>query len=145
MRGQRAVVTTAGQVELESFDPPQPQPGQVLLRALTSLISPGTERAFFLGLDNTNANYPLYPGYSFVGEVEACGAGVTKLRVGDRVVCPARHASQALVDADICLKAPASLPGDEAAFFNLLAIAMQGLRKARIELGEPVAILGAGL
>lgn len=145
MRGQRAVVTAAGQVDLEPFDPPSPRTGQVLLRALTTLISPGTERAFFLSLDNTDASYPYYPGYSFVGLVEACGAEVTALQVGDLVVCPAQHASHALVDAEVCLPLPAELPADQAAFFNLLAIAMQGLRKARIELGESVAVLGAGL
>ena len=65
MHGQRVVVSAAGQVELEQFEPPEPANGQVLLRALTTLISPGTERAFFLNLDNTNPSYPLYPGYSF--------------------------------------------------------------------------------
>ncbi len=145
MRPQRAVVTTPGRVELEQFDPPQPQPSQVLLRAITTLISPGTERAFFLNLDITNPSYPLYPGYSFVGEVIACGADVSNLQVGDRVVCPAPHASQAIVDARRCLKVGTDLPDEEAAFFNLLAIAMQGTRKARIELGESVAVLGAGV
>ncbi len=143
--GQRAVVSAAGQVALEPFDPPPPLPGQVRLRALRTLISPGTERAFFLSLDNTGATYPLYPGYSFVGLVEACGVEVSALHVGDRVACPAQHASHALVDAEVCLPLPADLPADQAAFFNLLAIAMQGLRKARIELGESVAVLGAGL
>ncbi len=145
MRGQRVVVSTAGQVELEQFTPPAPANGQVLLRALITLISPGTERAFFLNLDNTNPSYPLYPGYSFVGEVMACGDGVDALQVGDRVVCPAAHASLAVVDACVCLPAPADLSDEEAAFFNLLAIAMQGVRKARIELGESVAVLGAGV
>ena len=145
MRGQRAVVTAAGQVELQDFDPPPPQSRQVLLRATRTLISPGTERAFFLALENTNASYPLYPGYSFVGEVVACGAEVSTLQVGDRVVCPAPHASHALVAASACLPLPDRLSDDSAAFFNLLAIAMQGLRKARIELGESVAVLGAGL
>lgn len=145
MRGQRAVVTAANQVALERFDPPAPQRGQVRLRALRTLISPGTERAFLLDLDNTDAEYPYYPGYSFVGRVEACGAEVTALQVGDRVVCPAPHASHALVHANACVPVPRELPADEAAYFNLLAIAMQGLRKARIELGESVAVLGAGL
>ena len=145
MRGRRAVVTAAGQVALEAFEPPQPRAEQVLLRARTTLISPGTERAFFLNLDNTNPPYPLYPGYSFVGEVMATGAGVTDLQVGDRVVCPATHGSHAVVDARVCLKAPDNLLDEEAAFFNLLAIAMQGVRKARIELGESVAVLGAGV
>ncbi len=143
--GQRAVVTAAGQVGLESFDPPPPQTGQVLLRALTTLISPGTERAFFLNLDNTNATYPFYPGYSFVGTVEASGAEVTGLQVGDRVICPAGHGSHALVDARVCLPVSPELLAEEAVFFNLLAIAMQGVRKARIELGESVAVLGAGV
>ena len=77
--------------------------------------------------------------------VEACGNEVQELRVGDRVACAAPHASYALVDADVCLPAPAELLAEEAAFFNLLAIAMQGVRKARIELGESVAVLGAGI
>ena len=145
MRGQRAVVTGAGQVELAPFEPPQPQAGQVVLRASTTLISPGTERAFFLGLENTSRVYPLYPGYSMVGEVAACGEGVANVEVGDRVACPAGHASHAVADANICLRVPADLGDDEAVFFNLMAIAMQGVRKARIELGESVAVLGAGL
>ena len=145
MRGHRVVVTSPGQVELEWLDPPRPQPGQVLLRALSTLISPGTERAFFLNLENTNPVYPLYPGYSFVGEVIAAAEDVVSLEIGDRVVCRAAHQSHALVEADSCLKAPSQVADEEAAYFALLAIAMQGLRKARIELGETVVVLGAGI
>ncbi len=145
MPARRVRVAAPGQVDLETFEPAPPQAGQVLLRALTTLVSPGTERAFFLNLDNTDPSYPLYPGYSFVGEVSACGAGVTGLSVGDRVACSEAHCSHALVEARDCLPAPADLSNEEAAFFNLLAIAMQGTRKARIELGESVAVLGAGL
>jgi len=145
MRGQRAVVSAPGQVALQWLDPPQPQKGQVLLQALNTLISPGTERAFFLNLANTNPAYPYCPGYSFVGEVSALGDDVRTLKQGDRVVCRAAHQSHALVDASDCLKAPAQLADDEAAFFALLAIAMQGLRKTRIELGESVLVVGAGL
>lgn len=145
MRGHRVVVTAQGQVELEWHDPPRPQRGQVLLRALSTLISPGTERAFFLHLENTNPAYPFYPGYSFVGEVIAAAEDVVALQIGDRVVCRAAHQSHALVQADSCLRAPPQLADEEAAFFALLAIAMQGLRKARIELGESVVVLGAGI
>lgn len=145
MRGHRAIVTAPGQVELEWLDPPAPQKGQVLLRALTTLISPGTERAFFLELDNTNPAFPFCPGYSFVGEVSALGDDVRTLKKGDRVVCRAAHQSHVLVEAGDCLIVPAQLADEEAAFFALLAIAMQGVRKARIELGESVAVLGAGV
>lgn len=145
MRGQRAVVSAAGQVALEWHDPPPPAPGQVLLRALSTLISPGTERAFFLNLANANPEYPYFPGYSFVGEVVTVGDGVISLKTGDRVVCRAAHQTYALVDAGDCAQVPPRLADEEAAFFALLAIALQGVRKARIELGEPVAVLGAGL
>ena len=145
MRGHRAVVSAAGQVALEWRDPPPPGPGQVLLRALTTLISPGTERAFFLNLANANPEYPYFPGYSFVGEVIALGDDEGSLKPGERVVCRAPHQTFALVDADDCVQAPPELADEEAAFFALLAIALQGLRKARIELGESVVVLGAGL
>ena len=145
MRGHRVIVTAPGQVELEWIDPPPPKKGQVLLRALSTLISPGTERAFFLGLENADAEFPFLPGYSFVGEVIAVGDDDAALRLGDRVVCRAGHQSHALVDANTCLKAPAQVADEEAAFFALLAIAMQAVRKARIELGESVAVLGAGV
>ena len=145
MRGARAVVTAPGQVALEAYEPSRPGAGQVILRARRTLISPGTERAFYLGLDNTDAAYPLYPGYSFIGEVEACGAGVTTLRAGDRVASAAQHASHTVVDSSACHTLPDALSDEEAAFFNLLAIAMQGVRKARIELGESVVVLGAGI
>ena len=145
MRGHRVVVTAPGQVELEWLDPPLPQSGQVLLRALSTLISPGTERAFFLNLENANPAYPFTPGYSFVGEVVAAAEDVVALQIGDRVVCRAPHQSHALVQADSCLRAPSQVADEEAAFFALLAIAMQGLRKARIELGESVVVLGAGI
>ena len=144
--GQRAAVTAAGQVELEGFELPPPRAGQVLLRALTSLISPGTERAFFLGLDNAQAAYPLASRLQLGWR----GCGMRRGRHG-----PARGRPRRLPGAT-CLAGSGRREGllarsgwaagsDEAAFFNLLAIAMQGIRKARIELGEPVAVLGAGL
>ena len=73
------------------MDPPKPQPRQVLLRALNTLISPGTERAFFLNLENTDPEFPFCPGYSFVGEVIAVGDDVGALKPGERVVCRAAH------------------------------------------------------
>lgn len=145
MQAQRVVVPQPNQVALESFDVPQPKAGQVLVKARTTLVSPGTERAFFMALPNTNAAYPLYPGYSFIGDVLAVGEGVTTLQVGDRVACPANHMSHTTVEAAICITVPDAVQNEDAVFFNLIAIAMQGVRKTRIELGESVMVIGAGL
>lgn len=145
MQGQRVVVQEPNQVTLEPFELPQPGPGQVVVKATVTLVSPGTERAFYMALPNTNASYPLYPGYSFVGEVIAVGEGVETLQVGQRIACTANHRSHAVVDAKMCLPLPDTLSDEAAVFFNLIAIAMQGIRKSRIELGEPVLVVGAGL
>ncbi len=144
MNGFRAVVKEPTVVEIEQFEPPEPQSGQVLIRTRASLISPGTERAFFLALPNTNAAYPLYPGYSNIGEVIALGDGVEGLQVGDRVASGAPHASHVVMDAVACQRVPEQVSDEDATFFNLIAIAMQGVRKTRIELGEPVIVIGVG-
>lgn len=145
MQAQRVVVTQPNEVSIEACEVEQPSAGQLLLKARMTLVSPGTERAFYMALPNTNASYPLYPGYSFIGEVLAVGEGVEGFSVGDRVACAAHHRSHAMVDASICHLVPDNVADEEAAFFNLIAIAMQGVRKARIELGEAVMVIGAGL
>ncbi len=144
MQGQRAVVQQPRSVTLQPFEVRDPQPGEVVIRTHASLISPGTERAFYLALPNTNASYPLYPGYSATGEVIAVGDGVAALKPGDRVAAAGPHASHIVMPEAACVPVPENIPDAEATFFNLIAIAMQGVRKARIELGEAVAVVGLG-
>jgi 2-desacetyl-2-hydroxyethyl bacteriochlorophyllide A dehydrogenase len=144
MTSYRATVVQAGVIEMQVFEPSAPKAGEVLLRTRASLISPGTERAFFLALPNTNAAYPLYPGYSNISEVVDVGPGVTGIKAGDRVACGVQHASHITADAAKCVLVPSGLPDEDATFFNLIAIAMQGVRKTHIELGEPVIVIGVG-
>lgn len=144
MQGQRAVVQQPETVTIQPFDVPDPQPGAVVIRTRASLISPGTERAFYLALPNTNASYPLYPGYSNIGDVIAVGDGVATLKPGDRVASGGPHASHIVMPEGLCVPVPDGVPDDEATFFNLIAIAMQGIHKARIELGEAVVVIGMG-
>jgi 2-desacetyl-2-hydroxyethyl bacteriochlorophyllide A dehydrogenase len=141
----RIVFTAAGVVAVEECLPPNLGVGQLLIRTRTTLISPGTERAFFLGLPNTPGSYPHYPGYSNIGEVVAVGEGVEGWTPGMRVATPAGHAAFVAVSSETCVPVPERLADGEAVFFNLAAIAMQGVRKARVELGEPVVVIGAGL
>jgi 2-desacetyl-2-hydroxyethyl bacteriochlorophyllide A dehydrogenase len=131
--------------EIEEVKTPEPKGDELLIRARASLISPGTERAFYLGLPNTSGQYPQYPGYSLVGEVAGMGEDVTGWAIGDRVGCAAAHASDVVAKASRCLPLPENLPDEQALFFNLSSIAMQGVRKTRVELGESVAVIGAGV
>src|SRR5439155_9348595 len=106
---------------------------------------PGTERAFFLGLPNTRRQFPSYPGYSNIGRVVAAGEAVQGLTPGDRVASAGNHASHVVARAVQCYGVPEGLASEEAVYFNLGSIALQGVRKARIELGEAVAVVGLGL
>ena len=146
MTARRVVCPEAGRAELESFPEPQPGDGEVALAASLTLISPGTERAFMLGLPNTSGKYPYRPGYNCVGRITALGEGVgDALAVGDRVVAAAPHASAAVVSQERAIPVPDAVPDEAACFFNMLCIALQGVRKAKIELGEAVIVVGQGL
>ena len=143
----KVVFSAPGVAHLESTQLPAPEAGQVLVRSHVTLISPGTERAFFLGLPNTTQDYPQFTGYSNIGEIAACGPSVADYPLGMRVASASHHAQYAVVDAAECLPLPEdNATSDQAlVFFNLTSIALQGVRKARIELGESVVVIGAGL
>ncbi len=141
----QVMFTRPATLELAAAAVPQPGPTELLLRTRVSLISPGTERAFFLGLPNTTQHYPQRAGYSNIAEVVALGSAVEGWEVGDKVATNGYHAAYIVADVAACRCVPRHLADDQAVFFNLASIALQGIRKARIELGEPVAVLGAGL
>ena len=145
MEGRRVCWPEHGRAEIVPFEPLAPKPGEVLVQTEVSLISPGTERAFFLGLPNAEGRFPAYPGYSNVGRVVALGDGVTDLKVGDRVASGTNHASHVVARPGRCWRVPEGLDPTRAVFFSLGAIAMQGVRKARVELGEAALVLGLGL
>jgi threonine dehydrogenase-like Zn-dependent dehydrogenase len=87
----------------------------------------------------------MYSGYSNAGVVAAVRRETSRFKVGDTVVSSGNHASYVTADADDLITIPEGLPFDEAAFFALGSIALQGVRKAAIELGESVVVLGQGL
>ena len=137
--------TAPGVAELVHSELPVCAPNQLLVRALASLISPGTERAFLLGLENTAQSFPMGAGYSMVAEVVEVGANVSGWTEGDRLAVPIEHQRIAAVRPEQCTPVPDDLTSEQACFFHMAAIALQGVRKARIELGEGVATLGAGI
>ncbi|MCS3921183.1 zinc-binding alcohol dehydrogenase [Fervidibacter sacchari] len=145
MKSYRVVWTEPKVVKVEEWEVPEVVGRQVLVKTRFTLISPGTERAWLLHLPNTPATFPQYPGYCAVGEVLEVGEEVKQFKKGDRVVWAGRHAAHAVVNEDALLPVPSDLPDEGAVFFRLIAIALQGVRKARIELGESVVVLGAGL
>ncbi len=143
--GRRVIFKGRGLVDVEDFVLREPSEGEVLIRTVSTLISPGTETAFLMALPNTSQIFPQYPGYSNAGIVESVGDGVKTIKVGDRVASPKPHASHVMAKEDESFIIPNGISYDEASFFMLGAIALQGVRKAMIELGESVVVVGQGL
>ncbi len=146
MKGQRVIWPDRAKVDIEAFELPAIKDDEILVATECTLISPGTERAFLLGLPNARGGYPSRPGYSNIGKVVEVGKNVSGYMIGDRVATTQGHTSHFVASPNRLLKVASSdAPAEEVVFFNLSAIALQGVRKARIELGEATLILGQGL
>lgn len=89
------------------------------------------------------------PGYAASGRVLAVGKGIADLPPGTSVACAgvgyACHAESLSVPRNLVVPVPSRVPLEEAAFATLGAIALQGVRRARIEIGECAVVLGLGL
>jgi len=120
----------------------------ILVKVDYTVISPGTERAQFLGFPGAYKYIPntaYYPGYSGSGKVIEVGKKVTEFKVGNKVAGRIAHGSLAVVQKEFLFKIPKAVSLIEAAFTELGIIVLQGIRKARIMPGEPVLVLGQGL
>lgn len=141
--GRRIVIRADGRVEVEIFTPRLPGRGEVLLETICTLISAGTE----LGLMDELRGQDIYPGYSHVGRVIAVGEDVTDYVVGDKVLSLGNHATHVTTSAAPPYLAPVpdNVSAEEATFAVLGSVALHGVRKAKVELGEYVAITGMGV
>jgi polar amino acid transport system substrate-binding protein len=94
-----------------------------------------------------DAPQPL--GYSCAGVVEAVGPGVRAFAPGDRVACAgagyANHAEWNVVPENLVAPAPDGVGLDRAAYATVGAIALQGIRLAKPQLGEVAVVVGLGL
>jgi len=85
-------------------------------------------------------------GYSGAGVVMEAGSGIRDLAAGDRVAFSGQgHAEVVRASRNQAVRVPEGVSLEEAAFSTIGAIALQGVRRARIELGHTVAVIGLGL
>lgn len=144
-KGQRVTFVDFEVADLELFEFLGPGPDEILVEALNSTVSPGTERAVLCGLPGARRTFPYLPGYSTAGRVTAVGKRVRKISVGDRVAGRIHHMSHETVRSDSLFNVPDNVSDLEASFIELGIITLQGVRKARLEPGDRVAVVGQGL
>jgi 2-desacetyl-2-hydroxyethyl bacteriochlorophyllide A dehydrogenase len=140
-----------GEIRTESLTPPAS--GELLVRTRFSGISRGTESLVFQGrvprseFDRMRAPFqggqfpaPVKYGYSNVGEVEE---GPSDLK-GRFVFALYPHQTRYVVPATAVHVLPAGTPPGRAVLAANLETAVNGLWDARPQLGDRVAIVGAG-
>ncbi|MCY2967232.1 MAG: oxidoreductase, partial [Planctomycetota bacterium] len=85
-------------------------------------------------------------GYSGAGIALEVGRDVSGIRVGDMVAYGGEgHAEIIHASQNLCAHVPAGVPHREASFVALGSIALQAVRRAEIQLGDRVVVVGLGL
>jgi len=96
--------------------------------------------------EKLDAAHPL--GYSVAGLVVGIGQGVHGYTLGQQVAAAglgqANHAEYANVPANLVVPVPPGIPLDHAATVALGSIALHGVRRAELQLGDVVAVVGLG-
>ncbi len=167
-----AVLVKPGCFELRDVPRPQPGPDEALIRIARTGIC-GTDVHIFHGAYAAE-NLPMIPGHEFTGHIEALGSGISNLTVGQPVVvdmnigcgncywcrrneilnCPdmrqlgitmdGAFAEYIAVPARLVIPAPQDTPAEVLALTEPLACVVRAARKAKVEFGQSVVVLGAG-
>lgn len=122
------------------------QPSRV--RKLTNYLrAHGVRRTVAAVRARLDASSPT--GYSCSGTVVQVGDGVTGLSVGDRVACAgaglANHAELVLIPSRLVTRLPEACSLRDGACVTVGSIALQGVRRADLSIGDLVVVIGLGL
>lgn len=150
--------TAARQVEVRPEPVAALKAGTVLVQTLCSAISSGTELLIYRGqapqeleADATitalsgSLAFPLKYGYSAVGRVVECGAGVDPSWRGKRVFAFNPHETYFVAEPDSLIPLPDDISDDDAVFLPNMETAVNFLQDGAPLVGERVAVLGQGI
>ena len=122
------------------------RPDQVR-KLLDSVAQQGALATYQKAMNRLDSYTPL--GYSLCGVVVEVGRGAEQFSVGQAVAAAgnefALHAEVNWIPTNLCVPVPDGVAAEHAAFATVGAIAMQGLRRAEVALGETACVIGLGL
>jgi len=168
-----AVLTDDKKIVAREVPVPQPGDEEVLIKVHWASIC-GTDIHIYLGEFKDRVTYPRILGHEFSGVVVSAGKSVANLKEGDRVVvdpiiwcsrCPAclngqnnvcsnlgligietdgAFAEYTVADSSKVFKLPDNISTRDGSLVELYSLGVHSARKALIEPGDRVVILGAG-
>lgn len=126
---------------------PAPKPGEVLIAIKAASLN-FPDLLIVQNKYQVKPPLPFVPGSEYAGVIQAVGAGVKHLQVGQNVAClsgTGGFATHAIAPAALCMPLP---PGfsyvDAAAFIMIYATSHHALvDRAQLKAGETVLVLGA--
>ena len=143
-----------GEGEIRPVELPEPGPGDVVVRALFSGVSRGTETLVFRGgvpesqhaamrapFQDGEFPAPVKYGYLAVGVVEHGPAAL----VGRTVFCLHPHQTRFVVPADAVTPVPDDVPAGRAVLAGTVETAVNALWDAAPLVGDRIAVVGAGM
>lgn len=145
-------------VAVKPTELPELGPGELLVKARCSAISPGTESLIFRGgmpegwaMDEALASlggefrYPFKYGYALVGEVVEVGAGEDREWLGRRVFAFHPHQDYVAIRKQDCRRLPDDMPAERALFLANLETALNLVLDAAPLAGERAMVFGQGV
>jgi 2-desacetyl-2-hydroxyethyl bacteriochlorophyllide A dehydrogenase len=159
------IIEEPRKIRFDSYDERALEPNEVLLRTLFSGISAGTEMTIYRGSNpyakkrwdselklflNAQHDPRMYPtplGYEEVGRVVEVGPQVEGLSASDLVYGSWGHRTGVILPGRVAVQNRMSPDADprHGIFARIGAIALNGILDAQINVGEVVAIFGAGV
>ena len=122
------------------------RPDQVR-KVLDTVAQQGAVETYKKVMTRLDSYTPL--GYSLCGVVTEVGKGAEEFRVGQLVAAAgneyALHAEYNWIPVNLCAAVPRGVAPEHAAFSTVGAIAMHGVRRAEVQLGDTACVIGLGL
>jgi threonine dehydrogenase-like Zn-dependent dehydrogenase len=147
-------LTAQGHGEIRDAELPEPVEGEVVVRALWSGVSRGTETLVFRGgvprsqyaamrapFQEGDFPGPVKYGYLSVGVVEEGPAGLT----GRTVFCLHPHQTRYVVPASAVTPVPDHVPAERAVLAGTVETAVNALWDAAPLVGDRIAVVGGGM
>ena len=122
------------------------RPDQVR-KVLDTVAQQGAVATYKKVMNRLDSYTPL--GYSLCGVVTEVGQGAEEFKVGQLVAAAgneyALHAEYNWIPVNLCAPVPHGVSPEHAAFATVGSIAMHGVRRAEVQLGDTACVIGLGL